>query len=117
MRSSTRPTVPTTTCPPWRSCACWVRIGAPPNTATGSMPLRAPYARRAWVTWMHSSRVGVSTSACTSSSVGSTDSINGSPKAAVLPVPVWAWPITSRPSISGGIACSWIGLGVSYPTS
>ena len=38
------------------------------------MPLRAPYARSAWVTWMHSSRVGVSTSAWTSSSVGSTDS-------------------------------------------
>ena len=63
------------------------------------------------MTWMHSSRVGVSTSAWTSSSVGSTDSSSGSPKAAVLPVPVWAWPITSRPSSSGGIACSWIGLG------
>ena len=111
MRSSTRPTVPTTTCPPWRSCACWVRIGAPPKTATGSIPLRAPYARRACVTWMQSSRVGVSTSAWTSSSVGSTDSSSGRPKAAVLPVPVWAWPITSRPSSSGGIACSWIGLG------
>ena len=24
-------------------------------------------------------------------------SMIGSPKAAVLPVPVWAWPITSRP--------------------
>ncbi len=35
----------------------------------------------------------------------------GSPKAAVLPVPVCAWPITSRPSSSGGIACSWIGEG------
>ena len=35
----------------------------------------------------------------------------GSPNAAVLPVPVCAWPITSRPASSGGIACSWIGLG------
>ena len=35
----------------------------------------------------------------------------GRPNAAVLPVPVWAWPITSRPASSGGIACSWIGLG------
>ena len=42
MRSSTRPTVPTTICPPSRSWACWVRIGAPPKTATTSMPLRAP---------------------------------------------------------------------------
>ena len=68
-----------------------------------------PYARSAWVTWMQSSRVGVSTSAWTSRSFGSTYSTIGRPKAAVLPVPVWAWPITSRPSRSGGIACSWIG--------
>ena len=111
MRSSTRPTVPTTIWPPSRSCACWVRIGAPPNTATGLIPLRAPYARSAWVTWMHSSRVGVSTSAWTSSSPGSTNSSIGRPKAAVLPVPVCAWPITSWPWSSSGIACSWIGLG------
>src|SRR4051794_6687361 len=81
------------------------------------MPLVLPYARSACVTWMHSSRVGVSTIAWTSSSSGSTDSRSGSPNAAVLPVPVCACPITSRPSSSGGIACSWIGLGVSYPTS
>ena len=29
-------------------------------------------------------------------------SMIGSPNAAVLPVPVWAWPITSRPSSSDG---------------
>ena len=46
---------------------------------------------------MHSSRVGVSTSAWTSCSSGSTNSIIGRPNAAVLPVPVCAWPITSRP--------------------
>jgi hypothetical protein len=60
---------------------------------------------------MHSSRVGVSTSACTSWFSGSTYSMIGSPNAAVLPVPVCAWPITSRPCRSDGIACSWIGLG------
>ena len=38
---------------------------------------------------------------------------SGSPKAAVLPVPVWAWPITSWPASSSGIACSWIGVGSS----
>src|SRR3954447_4590633 len=70
----------------------------------------------AWVTWMHNSRVGVSTRACTASSVGSTYWRRGRPKAAVLPEPVWAWPITSRPSRSGGMASSWIRLGASYPT-
>lgn len=38
-------------------------------------------------------------------------------KAAVLPVPVWANPTTSRPAISGGMVAAWIGEGVSYPTS
>jgi hypothetical protein len=37
----------------------------------------------------------------------------GSAKAAVLPVPVAAWPRRSRPSISGLIVCSWIGVGSS----
>ena len=106
MRSSTRPTVPTTICPPSRSWACWERIGAPPKTATTSTPLRWAYARSACVTWMHSSRVGVSTSPWTSGSEGSTCSIIGRPKAAVLPEPVWAWPIMSRPSMSTGMACS-----------
>ena len=34
----------------------------------------------------------------------------GIPKAAVLPLPVWAWPITSLPSSAGGIAPVWIGV-------
>ena len=36
----------------------------------------------------------------------------GSAKAAVLPVPVWAMPIRSRPAMTAGIACAWIGVGV-----
>jgi hypothetical protein len=67
----------------------------------------------AWVTWMHSSRVGVRTSAWTSGTPGSTYSIIGRPNAAVLPDPVWAWPITSRPASMWGMACSWMGLGFS----
>src|ERR671921_332077 len=47
----------------------------------------------AWVTWMHSSRVGVRTRAWTSLTSG------------------------SMVSSSGGTACSWMGLGDSYPTS
>ena len=63
---------------------------------------------------MQSSRVGVSTIAWVSSSSGSRYWSSGSPKAAVLPVPVCAWPITSWPASSSGIACSWTGgrLGV-----
>src|SRR4051812_34160451 len=66
---------------------------------------------------MQSSRVGVITIACTSLFSGSRYCSSGSPKAAVLPVPVWAWPITSWPPSSSGIACSWIGVGSSKPSS
>jgi hypothetical protein len=37
----------------------------------------------------------------------------GSANAAVLPVPVWAWPSTSRPSSIAGMVAAWIGDGVS----
>ena len=36
----------------------------------------------------------------------------GSTKPAVLPVPVWAPPMTSPPERTAGIACAWIGVGV-----
>ena len=39
----------------------------------------------------------------------------GSAKAAVLPVPVAAQPMTSRPARANGIARTWIGVGVWYP--
>ena len=109
--SITRPTVPTTTCAFSFSREAWSRIGAPPKTATTEIPRRSPYARSACVTWMHSSRVGVSTSAWTSMSSGSTYSSIGRPNAAVLPVPVCAWPITSLPSSRRGMVSSWIGVG------
>ena len=41
----------------------------------------------------------------------------GSPKAAVFPVPVWAWPIISCPFKATGIASAWISDGVVKPKS
>ena len=41
----------------------------------------------------------------------------GSAKAAVLPEPVWAQPWTSAPRSTAGIACDWIGVGVTKPSS
>lgn len=38
---------------------------------------------------------------------------SGSENAAVLPVPVAAWPSRSRPASIGGIASRWIGVGSS----
>jgi hypothetical protein len=43
--------------------------------------------------------------------------IAGSPKAAVLPVPVCAWATRSRPARATGIACSWMGLGTLNPAA
>jgi hypothetical protein len=40
----------------------------------------------------------------------------GMAKAAVLPVPVWAQPCKSLPFINIGIAFSWIGVGLIYPS-
>ena len=68
--------------------------------------------------WPHSSRVGVTTRAvgCAflpSTIIGALMFCRiGSTKAAVLPVPVWAQPTTSRPASTRGMACSWIGVGV-----
>ena len=36
---------------------------------------------------------------------------SGRPKAAVLPVPVWAMPRRSRPASSAGMARAWMGVG------
>jgi hypothetical protein len=64
-------------------------------------------------TCMASSRVGNKTSAVAWAD-GSLRSISitGIRNARVLPVPVWAVPITSLPSRAGWIARSWIGVKV-----
>ena len=41
----------------------------------------------------------------------------GRAKAAVLPVPVWAMPCTSRPASADGMAWVWIGVGACSPRS
>ena len=64
------------------------------------------------VTCWHSSRVGVRTRAWTAFSDGSTCSTIGMPKAAVFPVPVWAWPMRSCPARSDGIERAWTSVGV-----
>ena len=38
----------------------------------------------------------------------------GSKKAIVLPLPVLAIPIKSRPDMTAGMACAWMGVGFSY---
>ncbi len=71
----------------------------------------AAYFWNASATWIANSRVGASTSTCGACCAGSSRAIAGSANAAVLPVPVWAWPRTSRPASSGGMVAAWIGEG------
>ena len=68
------------------------------------------------VTWMANSLVGTKINAWIFLSWGITFSIIGIPKAAVLPVPVWALPIRSFLLFNkNGIVLDWIGVGSSKP--
>ena len=73
--------------------------------------------RSSSATWIASSLVGQRIIACVFLFSGSIFMRSGIPKAAVLPVPVCAWPIMSWPSISTGIAWAWIGDAASNPIS
>ena len=83
--------------------------------ATAPTLRKTPMRRISSVTCTHSSRVGVSTSACTCLPDGSTFSTMGMPKAAVLPVPVCACPIRSRPARNGPMARAWTSVGATKP--
>ena len=62
------------------------------------------------VTWSASSRVGHSTMACTANQRGFSLANSASAKAAVLPLPVWAWAIKSWPARAIGKLAAWIGV-------
>ena len=64
-----------------------------------------------------SSRVGHSTSTCKPLSHPAVAPGQGIMKAPVLPVPVWAMPTTSFPSMAGGMAFPWMGVGSVQPNA
>ena len=68
-----------------------------------------------WVTCRASSRVGTSTSAWQRASAGSMRSSIGSTNAPVLPLPVRAWIIISRPASRYGMARAWTGIRLLHP--
>ena len=81
--------------------------------------LRRPPGSSTSATCSASSRVGTSTSP--SGALGSATSVMrasiGTPKASVLPEPVWARPHTSRPCSATGIASVWIANGCAKPAA
>ena len=111
--SCTRPGVPTTIC---GSCACSeANCGAnavPPHRVE-SFRLGMPSAslRSSRLTCSANSRVGHSTNAWARIRLGSMRASKASPNATVLPLPVGAWAIRSRPAKANGKAAAWIGVG------
>ena len=118
MWSSSRPGVATSTSTPLRSSSTCGFMSMPPNTTALRSCVYLAYCFTWPATWSASSRVGSSTSARTGWRAGDTDAVScfsrrcssGSEKAAVLPVPVCAAPMTSWPASTTGMACAWMGV-------
>jgi hypothetical protein len=118
MWSSSRPGVAMSTSTPALSCSVCGFMSMPPNTTAERSLVCLAYFLTLSATWSASSRVGASTSARTGWRAGlmlafSCRSIfcsSGIVKAAVLPVPVCAAPMMSRPASTSGMALAWIGV-------
>ena len=119
MWSSRRPGVATSTSTPRFSSSVCGFMSMPPNTtATRSFGVLGVALDVAAATWSASSRVGAAPArapdgapaTCWRSRACSIRCSSGSEKAAVLPVPVCAAPMTSRPASTTGIAFAWIGV-------
>ena len=106
-----------TSTPAFSSAVCGF-MSTPPKTTIERRFERLAYLATFSATCTASSRVGVSTSARTGCRAGEALAFSwfimrcnsGSVKAAVLPVPVCAAPITSRPCSTIGMALAWIGV-------
>ena len=108
-RSSRRPGVAIRTSTPLFSAATWSPMETPPISSTQVSLVPLAYLAKLSATWSASSRVGARTMARGMRARARPDarrSTRGRVKAAVLPVPVWAMPRTSRPARATGIACS-----------
>ena len=89
--SCIRPGVATKTCAPFLTALAWSLMLAPPYIGTIFKPLIAEaYLISSLLICMHNSRVGAITSPCVVLLFVSIFCSMGNPKAAVLPVPVWA---------------------------
>src|SRR5712692_6906575 len=89
----------------------------PPITTAERTPWSLPKRTASSPICSASSLVGASTRARGPCARGPCESRSrmGKRNAAVLPVPVAAQPITSLPSIAGGMARAWMGVGASKP--
>ncbi len=95
-------------------------MSTPPYTTAQRSGVCDAYCCTLTATWSASSRVGARISARTGWRAGDMLVLAwemsrcriGKAKPAVLPVPVWAAPITSLPFKTMGMALDWIGVGL-----
>ena len=99
-----------------RSLKAWVCGDMPTPPMTTAPRTRSPLPKRSSSSpiWSASSRVGARMSARVPV-LPASRSMMGKRKAAVLPVPVAAVPMTSLPASAGGMAWDWMGVGCSKP--
>eukprot|EP00967_Tisochrysis_lutea_P069144 scaffold90789_cov30-Tisochrysis_lutea.AAC.3 len=90
-------------------------MSTPPTTTATLTPIMEPRASSCSPICRASSRVGETMSPKSGCGFSSSWLSTGSPKAAVLPEPVSASPITSRPCSAHGIASHWIAEGFLKP--
>ena len=113
-KSSMRPGVAIRTSTPLLRASSWSRILSPPmSSAIFRLWLRVYFSKFSAICAANS-RVGDNMSErgiLARPWPSAKTSIIGSVKLAVLPVPVWAQPITSRIIKTAGIALAWIGVG------
>ena len=114
MWSNSLPGVATNTSTPRFNSAVCGFMSMPPKTTAQRSCVYLAYSLTCWATWSANSRVGSKTKARTGCLAGEVDVFScwsmrcnrGSEKAAVLPVPVWAAPMTSWPERTTGMACA-----------
>ena len=113
IKSNTLPGVPTTISTPFFKALICLSIGWPPYIGKTESFSCFPSLTSSSLTCIASSLVGAKISAFGDFFFPEKSAlfIIAHPKAAVLPVPVWAWPIISCPSRATGIlsACIWDG--------
>mmetsp|Transcript_19650 Transcript_19650/g.58284 ORF Transcript_19650/g.58284 Transcript_19650/m.58284 type:complete len:201 (-) Transcript_19650:1463-2065(-) len=119
-RSIMRPGVHTMISVPRFRSEIWLATPEPPNTGTHVRPSGLPNFLISFAICCTSSRVGASTSATGPSPSASggwslTCRIIGNTNPSVLPEPVFAMPMQSRPLMMMGKACAWIASGLSQP--
>ncbi len=120
MRDKTLPGVPTMTWHLRRRIRSSSAVGRPPirvATESGGDGVPAAASVITSAAWRATSRVGARTRACGNVALRSINSVIVTAKTSVLPVPAFAWMMTSRPRRVRGIAACCTGDGRRYPAS